>query len=350
MKYGKIRIEDGYLVFTRHMMSNNLPCRDILWAYLRREGVDDESEKKQLIVNYLVVVTKRRKRYKFDMTEKEVQECLTLLKALNPEMTVGFPRGSRIPLKSLPNTRDLGALLTEDGRHILPRKLIRSGELYHVSFADRKILTEEYRLTKVIDLRTPKERERKPDTAIPGVSYSQISIIDEESDEICRTKDMVKTILEENLSEEKMCLQYENFIRDQFCVKQFARFLDEILHQGEGAVLWHCSMGKDRAGVATALLLCILGVPRETIREDFLKSNLYLDGEMEYAIRLLETRTIVTPQIMERIRILFKVKEEYLDAVFDTIERYYGTMERFIRRALYLTPKAVEDLQNKYLI
>ena len=102
--------------------------------------------------------------------------------------------------------------------------------------------------------------------------------------------------------------------------------------------------------MATALLLCILGVPRETIREDFLKSNLYLDGEMEYAIRLLETRTIVTPQIMEQIRILFKVKEEYLDAVFDTIERYYGTMERFIRRALYLTPKAVEDLQNKYLI
>ena len=350
MKYGKIRIEDGYLIFTKHMMTNNLPCKDILWAYLRREGVNDGSGNKQLIVNYLVVVTKRRKRYKFDMTEKEVHECLTLLKVLNPEMTVGFPRGGRIPLQSLPNTRDLGALLAEDGRHILPRKLIRSGELYHVSFADRKILTEEYHLTKIIDLRTDKEREKKPDTAIPGVAYSHISILDEESEEISRTKDMVQMILEEDLTEERMCRQYENFIRDQYCVKQYARFLDEILHQGDGAVMWHCSVGKDRAGVGTALLLCILGIPREVIREDFLKSNLYLDGEFEYAIRLLETKTIVTPQIMDRMRILFRVKEEYLDAVFETIERYYGTMERFIRRALYLTPKAVEDLQNKYLI
>lgn len=38
MKYGKIRIEDGYLAFTRHMMLNSLPCKDIMWAYMRREG------------------------------------------------------------------------------------------------------------------------------------------------------------------------------------------------------------------------------------------------------------------------------------------------------------------------
>ena len=38
MKYGKIRIEDGYLIFTKHMMINSLPCKDILWAYKRRES------------------------------------------------------------------------------------------------------------------------------------------------------------------------------------------------------------------------------------------------------------------------------------------------------------------------
>ena len=83
MKYGKIRIEDGYLIFTKHMMMNNLPCRDILWAYMRREGMDGVEER-QLISNYLVIVTRRRKRYKFDMTEREVQEGIRLLKVLNP--------------------------------------------------------------------------------------------------------------------------------------------------------------------------------------------------------------------------------------------------------------------------
>ena len=38
MKYGKIRIEDGNLIFSKHMMMNYLPCKDILWAYKRKEG------------------------------------------------------------------------------------------------------------------------------------------------------------------------------------------------------------------------------------------------------------------------------------------------------------------------
>lgn len=75
-------------------------------------------------------LTRRKKRYKFDMTEREVHECIKLLRALNPDMATGFPKGSRIVLQSLPNTRDLGAIITRDGRHILPRRLLRSGELY----------------------------------------------------------------------------------------------------------------------------------------------------------------------------------------------------------------------------
>lgn len=350
MKYGKIRIEDGYLIFFKHMMTNNLPCKDILWAYMRREGMDT-NEKKQLTVNYLIIVTRRRKRYKFDMTEREIQDCISLLKALNPDMAVGFPKGGKISgLQDLLNTRDLGALVTEDGRHILPRKLIRSGDLYHISHNDQKILVEEYRLTKVIDLRISQERNRKPDTLMANVKYCRIPVIDEETNEDFKIGNRIDLILKEDLTEEKMYQMYENFIRDQYCVKQYARFLDELLHQDDGAVLWHSNYGKDRTGVGTALLLYVLGVSKEVILDDFMKSNLYLDREMEYTIRLLEAKTIVSPQIMEKIRILFRVKEEYLNVVFDTIEKYYGTVDRFIRRALYLTPKAIEDLQNKYLI
>ena len=79
MKYGKIRIEDGFLVFTRHMMINNLPCKDIVWAYMRKEGAD-EGDDRQLSVNYLVIVTRRKKRYKFDMTEKPTEKQLYKLK------------------------------------------------------------------------------------------------------------------------------------------------------------------------------------------------------------------------------------------------------------------------------
>ncbi len=350
MKYGKIRIEDGNLIFSKHMMLNYLPCKDILWAYKRREGADGGAQK-QMIMNYLMIVTRRRKRYKFDMTEREVTDCIQLLQALNPEMAVGYPKGGRIPLQSLPNTRDLGALIAKDGRHILPRKLIRSGALYHVSMLDRDTLLDEYRIAAVVDFRSDAERKIKPDTVLPGVKYYHIPILEDDTLGISRNMDLLSMVTAfQGDPDELMRRQYVNFIKDQFSIKQYARFMDVVLRQNGGAVLWHCSMGKDRAGVGAALLLCALGIPRETIFEDYMKTNLYLDNELEYVIRYMESKMVVDNKVMETIRTLYKVKREYLEAVFESIEKTYGTVEHFLRKALYMTPKNIESLQDKYLI
>ena len=350
MRFGKIRIEDGNLIFARHMMLNNLPCKDIIWAYMRREGVEG-GKQKQFTTSSLVVITRRRKRYQFDMTDREIQECIQILKALNPEMATGFPRGGRIHLQSLPNTRDLGALMTKDGRHILPRKLLRSGSLYHVSLADQDMLLEDYKLSTVIDFRTEAEREQKPDTIMKGVEYYPIPVLDEETSGITQAGTLMDMLIKfDQVPDEFMCKQYENLVRDEICIKQYANFLDVVLHQKKGAVLWHCSAGKDRAGIGTALLLYALGVPRKTIKEDFLKTNVYLDNEMQHMVRYLETRMIVTPEIMDKVRLLYKVKGEYLDTTFRTIEKDYGSVDYFMGKALYMNPKTIEALRNKYLV
>lgn len=350
MRFGKIRIEDGNLIFARHMMLNNLPCKDIIWAYMRREGVEG-GRQKQFTTSSLVVITRRRKRYQFDMTDREIQECIQILKALNPEMATGFPRGGRIHLQSLPNTRDLGALMTKDGRHILPRKLLRSGSLYHVSLADQDMLLEDYKLSTVIDFRTEAEREQKPDTIMKGVEYYPIPVLDEETSGITQAGTLMDMLTKfDQVPDEFICKQYENLVRDEICIKQYANFLDVVLHQKKGAVLWHCSAGKDRVGIGTALLLYALGVPRKTIKEDFLKTNVYLDNEMQHMVRYLETRMIVTPEIMDKVRLLYKVKEEYLDTAFRTIEKDYGSVDYFMRKALYMNPKTIEALRNKYLV
>ena len=350
MRFGKIRIEDGNLIFARHMMLNNLPCKDIIWAYMRREGVEG-GKQKQFTTSSLVVITRRRKRYQFDMTDREIQECIQILKVLNPEMATGFPRGGRIHLQSLPNTRDLGALMTKDGRHILPRKLLRSGSLYHVSLADQDMLLEDYKLSTVIDFRTEAEREQKPDTIMKGVEYYPIPVLDEETSGITQAGTLMDMLTKfDQVPDEFICKQYENLVRDEICIKQYANFLDVVLHQKKGAVLWHCSAGKDRVGIGTALLLYALGVPRKTIKEDFLKTNVYLDNEMQHMVRYLETRMIVTPEIMDKVRLLYKVKGEYLDTAFRTIEKDYGSVDYFMRKALYMNPKTIEALRNKYLV
>ena len=88
MKYGKIRIEDGNLIFAKRMLINYLPCKDILWAYMRREGVEG-GRQKQFSTSSLVIITRRKKRYEFEMTDKEIRDCIQLLKVLNPKLATG---------------------------------------------------------------------------------------------------------------------------------------------------------------------------------------------------------------------------------------------------------------------
>lgn len=346
MRYGKIRIEDGFFVFNRHMMLNSLPCRDIVWAYMRREGADKTGEK-QLIINYLVIITKRQKRYKFDMTEQEVQDCLRLLKVLNPDMAVGFPKGSRLPLENLPNTRDLGALMTENGSHILPRKLLRSGEIYHASITDTRILSEEYNVKTVIDFRSAAEVKKKPDDIMAGVEYYHIPILDEESGG--------RSFFEQVMScygdtDKYMINRYRSFLNDEYSLKQYARFLDVLLHVKNGAVIFHSGTGEDRAGVGTALLLFALGVPKETIRRDFMRSNPCLEEELKYMRRLYRAYRPENSRKFANLNAFYQVKESYINTIFDLIENEYGGVERFLRKKLYLTAKATEELRKKYLI
>ena len=350
MKYGKIRIEDGFLVFTRHMMINSLPCKDIVWAYMRKEGADNGDDR-QMSVNYLVIVTKRKKRYRFDMTEKEIHECIRILRILNPDMAAGFPKGGRIVLQSLMNTRDLGAIATKDGRHILPRRLLRSGELYHLSAGDKNRLTEEYNLKTVIDLRSGEERKCRPDTIIADVEYYHVPIVDENMPGISN-KDELITLLNKipDDTERFMKEQYRELCEDQLALKQYARFIDILFQQENGAVLWHCGTGKDCTGIGTAFLLSLLGVEDEIIYEDYLRTNRYLAKESVYMQRLVQTWPEADEKMLKKIQIFYEVKKEYLQTVFETVKQKYGSMEKFFQDVFYLKPKMIEEFRDKYLI
>lgn len=350
MKYGKIRIDNGNFIYTRHMRVNILPCTDILWAYLRKSAPEDNAQK-QLPVNNLVIVTRRHKSYEFDMTEREIRECIRLLRALNPEMAVGFPKGGRIHQKTLPNTRDLGALMTIDGRHIIPRKLLRSGHLYHCSLLDQDTLLESYRLSSVIDFRNRAERLRMPDEVMEGVSYHHVNLLDEPVPGVTFEKSMLNFLIDFHGDPEvQMYEVYQKMVRDPFMQKQIARFLDLLIRQEDGAVLFHDNYGTDRVGICTALLLSALGVPKKTIFEDYKKTNSCLEKEEEALIRQLESRTIVDARILSNVKSLFEIKDLYIEAAFAQIEKEYGSVEWYLRKALFLTSKSQEQLKEKYLI
>lgn len=168
--------------------------------------------------------------------------------------------------------RDLGGIKTKDGREISYKKLIRSAAL---TDAEEEDLAG---ISAVIDLRTPDEAREKPDKTYE-VPYLYQPVFE----------GLVKGITKENrnrwVGAPDMDEIYARIVDHHY--ESFRTTLLTIMNHdySTGAILWHCSEGKDRCGITTALVLEVLGVPRDQIMEDYLKTNLI---NLEKASKLRE--------------------------------------------------------------
>ena len=175
------------------------------------------------------------------------------------------------------NMRDLGGLRTADGRKIKPQMLIRSAHLAQAEEQDTENISE------VIDLRTPAERQESPDRTY-GCEYTPLPVFEEINAGISHEEKARERAIP------NMEILYGMLIERY--PDAFRRILLRIMQHdySKGAILWHCTEGKDRCGITTALVLEMLGVDRETIMEDYLKTNLVnIPKAAEIHDRLLET-------------------------------------------------------------
>ena len=222
-------------------------------------------------------------------------------------------------LKTIRNVRDLGGIPAAGGcAAVKPRRLIRSAHLGGASDEDLLTLRQEHSLAAVLDLRTEQERLEKPDRA-EGFAYFAIPVID----------DLRAGITHEQAAEEKefpdMAFLYRLMITRPATQAGFARALHRIFtwDYSQGAMLWHCTEGKDRCGMTTALVLEALGVDRDTILQDYLETNrtslLRARGVYE---RLLPLRGEVFARSVYRA---YVADERYLRAAWDAMGENYLT-------------------------
>ncbi len=195
-------------------------------------------------------------------------------------------KSERIELENIKNCRDLGGMVTKDGHEIKKRCLYRSNHLFGASQNDMKRLHDEYGLRRIIDLRNGVEIYQKKDPEYEGIEYIERCVHYNEFFGVTQDEESVRKM---NEFFERMDREYvynpasagthmEDFYRellDDYGVRAYGEFMRLVL-ECEGAVLWHCSLGKDRCGVATALVLEMLGVDREDIIEDYLYTNICL--------------------------------------------------------------------------
>ncbi|MBE6783326.1 MAG: tyrosine-protein phosphatase [Ruminococcaceae bacterium] len=259
----------------------------------------------------------------------------------------------RIHLEKLENTRDLGGFIAENGRKIKPFRLIRSGELAKATSQDIYTLTEKYNLKTIVDLRTDIEIERKPDPEIDGVNYINLPVVDEATVGITREKtaaaSAVKLIKTMDISAtEYMQNMYRALVVNETSINVLKNFFELLLASEDGAVLFHCSAGKDRVGALTAILLSILGVSRDVIIKDYLATQKF--GEkFNRKYKLAAILISKNKRVSEYANVFLSTNKEFLMAFFDEIEEKYGTVLNYAEKCLDLDAEKQNKLKAMYL-
>ena len=260
---------------------------------------------------------------------------------------------------NLINIRTLSGIKTRDNLKIKPNKLIRSPNLSKASQKDMEILFNQYNLKTVIDLRNSKEMEESPDFIYPGINYIQNPILtlkhmgmthEKQTDLIQGKRDFVNRVRNNNDDGTyHMSNLYMNFVRDDFCIQQFSKFLHLCLENNDGAILYHCSVGKDRAGIATYLLLNLLNVDKKNIFEDYLSTNSYIKKSNQKEAEIL-AQNQVDPENFKRVFFnLYEVREQYLNSFEDEIIQKYVSFDNFIKIGLKFNLNEIDRLKEIYL-
>jgi protein-tyrosine phosphatase len=249
-----------------------------------------------------------------------------------------------LPLEGGQNFRDIGGYRTADGRTVKWGTVFRSGTMTKLTDADFRYLAGKG-LKTVVDLRSTSERKKEPVAwTLPGAP--QVHQKDYEID-----YSMMASLAKPGLTGAEARAVMASFYREvpKTFAEQYRVIFAELLG-GDTPLAFNCSAGKDRTGVAAALLLTVLGVPRETVIADYLLSN--------ETFKPVESEADKNdPQMMFFARLpadvrqaLMGVDRSYIEAAFATIDGWPGGAEAYYRDQLGLDAKAIAALRDKMLV
>ncbi len=254
---------------------------------------------------------------------------------------------NRVELAGARNLRDLGGYSTIDGRQIKKGMLYRSDHLKRVRRRHAEAVAA-LGVKRVYDLRTEKERERDPPTLaeIPSLEVVSLPVDCELIDPHEIARRILRGDVEEGDFQGLMLECYRNYALN--FTSEWSTLLRDMAEPGGLPALIHCTYGRDRTGISVAIVLRSLGVPEETVLEDYLLSNIFWESE---AARLSFYASCCsffqTPR--SEVRALMEVRPEYLEAAFEAMDHKYGSFEGYLREGLGIDDATLERLRSALL-
>lgn len=233
-------------------------------------------------------------------------------------------------LEGASNFRDLGGYQTADGKTVRSGVVFRSNKLSKLTESDKRKISD-VGITLDVDLRNVSERKDEPDQLPAGVRYQVADVVSftngiwfHEPVAFTLGRGLIDyfTTGSSNLGQS---LGYPFMVSYHGSDVAFHDLIVAIARNSSGGTVFHCSAGKDRTGWGAAILLSILGVPRQRIEADFLKSNTYLGRAKA-------------------------VELSWLNAAFDQVKRLYGDMDNYVRRGLGVDQSTITTLKQRLLV
>lgn len=252
----------------------------------------------------------------------------------------------RVDFKKAVNFRDIGGIKTMDGKTVRWGKVFRSDNLSKIKsrefdkFNDLNIKT-------VYDLRTDHEIEGKEDHLPAGVRYVHAPTVADNEGQIAQLR---AKVIGGEINEEEARAQTLSFYKETVTVNlaTLKPTLLQIVNSDE-PVLYHCSAGKDRTGIVSALILSVLRVDRETIVKEYLLSNYYRRAKTEKLLRKAKMAKVIKPKMdLKAIEVFMTVDESYIRAVFDVIDKEYGGIDKFIQNQLGIDDAMRERIVKRF--
>ncbi len=248
-----------------------------------------------------------------------------------------------LPLDGTQNFRDLGGYEAEGRGRVRWGRVFRSDSLSSLSDADLDRL-ERIGLRLVCDFRGDAEVEEEPNRLAARAPFDYWrQPLGDRSVQPAEWRRRFESGDFGEIDASWLTRSYRGMIDE--CAPQLGAVLRRLAHEhGRPAVL-HCTAGKDRTGVASALLLLLLGVSRELVLEDYALTGLYTEGRIRSAERFFAGRGIELTQV----RALLGSEPATLAGALDHLDAAHGGAERWARERAGLSAAEVEALRAALL-
>ncbi|MDH3202778.1 MAG: tyrosine-protein phosphatase [Myxococcales bacterium] len=253
-----------------------------------------------------------------------------------------------ILLSGQPNFRDLGGYPSKDGRRVKWGAVYRSGELSQLSASDIDTLGE-LGIKTVVDLRSPQEVSARGESRTPpGARVVPLPIASSEV-----FSKLIPMFLEGDFSRlPPDLLERVNRALVRNFGAQYGGLLRTLIDRANRPLVFHCTQGKDRAGFGAAMVLSALGVPWETVVEDYLLSNHFRREENDKLLAMI--RDFASSKNGEEVELsniegLLYVKAASLEAAHTEIRALHGDVESFLIDGLGCRLEELERLRDELL-